>query len=245
MRANTYLIDEMFQLKFYGGVGTIGGNMIQVIAGKTSILLDLGKSYDIYDKFFGMGYRNYPLEMEDLILSSLLPRELIGNFFIDKREQKPKGESPVDAVFVSHGHLDHSWFIPLVREDVSVYMNRIAYLIYRSTMGKPRQGRSVVDRNVSGELPAFPNINLLTTKAKGLETLELDDLKIHYGPVDHSVPGAYAYALEREDNVLLYTGDFRLHGIFTEKAKSIFDILEDLRKDFKELILITEGTNWG
>ncbi len=235
----------MFKLRFYGGVGTIGGNMIQVTAGKNSVLLDLGKSYDIYDKFFGMGYRNYPMELEDLILSSLLPRELIGNLFIDKREQKAKGESPVNAVFISHAHLDHSWFIPLVREDIPVYMNRIAYLVYRATMGKPKQGRSVVDRNVAGGLPSFLNINLLTTKGKGLETIELDDLKIYYGPVDHSVPGAYAYALERENHLLLYTGDFRLHGIFTEKARSIFDVLEDFRRDFEELILITEGTNWG
>ncbi|RLE72484.1 MAG: hypothetical protein DRJ37_02720, partial [Thermoprotei archaeon] len=43
----------------------------------------------------------------------------------------------------------------------------------------------------------------------------------------------------------LYTGDFRLHGIFTEKAVSIFDVLEDARGDFEKLILITEGTNWG
>ncbi|GEM_PF-6406894 len=235
----------MFKLKFYGGAGTIGGNMVQVVAGGVSVLLDLGKSYDAYDRFFGMGYRNYPIEMEDLILSSLLPQELAGNFFMDKREQEPSGESPIETVFISHAHLDHSWFLPLVREDVSVYMNKVAYLVYKAALGRPKQGRSVVDRNIPSGLPEFSNVNLLTTKSKGMGRLELGELKVYYGPVDHSVPGAYAYALEHEGRLLLYTGDFRLHGVFTERARSFFDVLEDLRRDFEKFILVTEGTNWG
>ncbi|MCD6458912.1 MAG: MBL fold metallo-hydrolase [Thermoproteales archaeon] len=235
----------MLKIRFYGGAGTIGGNMIQVSIENTSILFDIGKSYDVYDRFFGMGYRNYPMEFEDLVISSLIPRELAGKFFIDKNVQKPVGSSPIDAVFVSHSHFDHSWYIPLVRDDVPIYMNKIAYTMYRSAVGKPRGGRSIVDKNVQGEIPSFPNVKTLTTENKSIRALNFDDFNVLYGPVDHSIPGAYAYALEYEDKLLLYTGDFRLHGMFSEKRKSFLDMIEDRRSDYREIILITEGTNWG
>ena len=57
-------------------------------------------------------------------------------------------------------------------------------------------------------------------------------------PVDHSIPGALAYAVETSAGWIVYTGDIRKHGLESEKTKQF---IENVKK-LKVKLLICEGT---
>ncbi|MCD6541328.1 ribonuclease J, partial [Candidatus Bipolaricaulota bacterium] len=60
-------------------------------------------------------------------------------------------------------------------------------------------------------------------------------------PVDHSIPGALAYALETDAGWVVYTGDLRLHG---ELREATLKFVEEARRLRPRLLLI-EGTRAG
>lgn len=57
-------------------------------------------------------------------------------------------------------------------------------------------------------------------------------------PVDHSIPGALAYAFETDEGWVVYTGDLRLHGKHGDTTREFAAVAREL----KPLVLITEGT---
>mgnify|MGYP000844144941 FL=1 len=58
-------------------------------------------------------------------------------------------------------------------------------------------------------------------------------------PVDHSIPGAMAYAVETSEGWIVYTGDLRLHGSKGNLTRAFFQEAAQLHP----LLLITEGTH--
>lgn len=82
----------------------------------------------------------------------------------------------------------------------------------------------------------------------GLETLpprlgarDVAGLPYREFPVDHSILGATAFALETGAGVVAYTGDIRMHGHAGETTRRFAEALADLRPR----ALITEGTHLG
>ncbi len=57
-------------------------------------------------------------------------------------------------------------------------------------------------------------------------------------PVDHSIPGALAYAVETSAGWIAYTGDIRKHGLESQKTKEFIEKVKEL----KVTLLICEGT---
>jgi len=66
-------------------------------------------------------------------------------------------------------------------------------------------------------------------------------LKYKAFPIDHSIPGARAYAVETERGWVVYTGDLRLHGRWGELTEEFVAAARELRP----YLLITEGTRAG
>lgn len=60
-------------------------------------------------------------------------------------------------------------------------------------------------------------------------------------PVDHSILGATAFAVETTSGVVAYTGDIRMHGRAGELTRRFAEALAELRPR----VLITEGTHLG
>ncbi|MGC9529775.1 MAG: MBL fold metallo-hydrolase RNA specificity domain-containing protein [Candidatus Bipolaricaulaceae bacterium] len=60
-------------------------------------------------------------------------------------------------------------------------------------------------------------------------------------PVDHSLPGALAYAVETDAGWVVYTGDLRLHGHHREDTVAFVEAARRLRP----AVLIIEGTRAG
>ncbi|MHB8947309.1 MAG: MBL fold metallo-hydrolase [Bacillota bacterium] len=67
------------------------------------------------------------------------------------------------------------------------------------------------------------------------------ELNIKWFPVDHSVPGAGAFAIETAEGWVVYTGDMRLHG----RGRAQTELFRDECAKLKPLVLVSEGTHPG
>jgi ribonuclease J len=68
--------------------------------------------------------------------------------------------------------------------------------------------------------------------------LPLGPFRVEAFPVDHSIPGAAAFAVETSEGLLVYTGDLRRHGRWRERTEAFLRALEG-REVF---LLVAEGT---
>ncbi len=75
----------------------------------------------------------------------------------------------------------------------------------------------------------------------GSSTNRVGSLPLRYFPVDHSIFGAIAFAVETSLGWVAYTGDLRLHG---RAARETENFIEKLRA-LKPYLLICEGTRAG
>lgn len=75
--------------------------------------------------------------------------------------------------------------------------------------------------------------------ACALSTLADSELNVRCYPVDHSIPGACAWAIETGSGWIVYSGDLRLHGKHPELTRSFVEQATRLRPR----ALIIEGTN--
>ena len=51
------------------------------------------------------------------------------------------------------------------------------------------------------------------------DKIRIDSLEIEPIHVDHSVPGAYGFVIHTSEGPIVYTGDFRMHGLHSERTK--------------------------
>lgn len=70
-------------------------------------------------------------------------------------------------------------------------------------------------------------------------SFRLGELNVRCWEVDHSIPGACAFAIETEVGWVVYTGDLRLHGKNSSKTQKFIEEASEL----KPFALITEGTH--
>lgn len=77
-------------------------------------------------------------------------------------------------------------------------------------------------------------------QAKGLEVAQsLGAFQLKHFPVDHSIFGATAFAVETSSGWVVYTGDIRLHGKRGHLSEKFIESAAQLRPT----VLICEGTN--
>ncbi len=213
---------------FLGGVREIGGNKILIEDGPERILFDFGPSFSPrYDEF----YLNYlkprsTSPVKDLLEFDLIPRvpglysrEALHG--ADLKHEAPK----IDAVFLTHAHFDHAGYLEFIDPDIPVYLGADTKVLLEAIEGSGTNGY--------GQHPW----KLLSPDAP----VELGNLEVVPHPVDHSIPGAYAYLVRTSSGTVAYTGDFRKHG---PRAELTERFLERTAKEQPE-VLITEGTRLG
>lgn len=225
---------------FQGGVNEIGGNKILIhdVDAGIKIYFDFGKSFSVSRKYYEFPF-TYPESIEELISIGAVP-ENPSIYTRFKKEDFRKGvkkeldrETDIDAVFVSHAHLDHYGHITLLNRRIPIYLGACAYNIIIG-------GKSLIYSRVSPELfYEGLEFNLFRTgdiiefnkRGRGIEIQP-----IH---VDHSVPGAYGFIARTSGGVVAYTGDFRIHGPHKEMT---YDFIRALEKEGVD-VLIVEGTH--
>lgn len=273
-------------LTFYGGVREIGGNRVLLEEGKTRLFLDFGTSFarraDFFEEYLnprpGTGLLD-PLEMgllpplEGVYRDDLAPPRMWERF----RTRPHYRRTEIEAVLLSHAHLDHCGYVSFLRTDIPIYSTAMTAFILKAMQdsggtdfekevcySNPRTSKEgylgtdskqpyqqrpfyFLDGSPESEAaasfwrssPAFKK-GLACTEPGG-PCQQIGSLALRYFPVDHSVFGATAFALETSAGWVAYTGDLRLHGGQGENTWRFADEMRSL----SPLALVCEGTRAG
>ncbi|MEM3752771.1 MAG: MBL fold metallo-hydrolase [Candidatus Bathyarchaeia archaeon] len=207
-------------LTFYGGVNEIGGNKILLKDGDVKVFFDFGMSFALRRQYYSPPLLS-PKSEKSLQELGVLPK-IDGVYKFDDKPPE------VDAIFISHGHMDHSAYLSFIKREIPVYCGETTRIILQA-FGEIR--KTDLEFNVEGI--GFKDFR--TGK-----TVNVDDgLKIEPIHVDHSVPGAYGFIIHTSSGTVVYTGDFRVHGTKPEMTR---DFVEKA-KEAEPVAVITEATN--
>lgn len=244
----------------FGGVGEIGGNKILLYDRKfdVKIFLDFGVSFNKMGQFFEFPF-DTPKNRQELLMTEAIPdacREpllcdanLYTTTFCDRRRKRDQwiecsraGHFPeadaelepgIDAVFVSHAHLDHFGRIATLNRKIPVYMGECAQHVVEARRDKEylRFHNNYFGLDVR---PFRHGDRIEVPGAGGTVVVE----PVHQ---DHSIPGAYCFFITTSVGVVLYTGDFRMHG-----NEEFFHGGADLRAKIEAVgdieVMLCEGT---
>jgi ribonuclease J len=206
-------------LRFYGGVGEIGGNKILVEDKGTRVMLDFGMSYADRRRFFVDPILS-PGDERDLLEFGILPN-------IKGIYEFEESEPSIDAVFLSHAHGDHWGYISFLKREIPIYCGETcAHILEAVAATKVRHFESDI-RGLRFE-----------TFRTGA-TIKIGFIEVTPCHVDHSIPGAYGFVVRTSQGNLAYTADFRVHGT---KPQLTGDFLK-LAASTDPEILVAEGTN--
>jgi len=276
----------------YGGAGEIGGNKILLEDGQVRLLLDFGTPFGRQERFFNEYLRPRTARgLLDLMCLELIP-PLEGIYGADlsppglwERFRQTglyrdlrRGDAPaINAVLVSHAHLDHNGDLSYLDPDIPVCTTRITAFVaramqisgqssfereltyvnprewddnegvLRSVRGAPYRARAHVF--LDGPLSTAANEWWQTSPAKKAllpatpVTLNgcMAGLQVRYWPVDHSVPGAAAFAIRTSSGWIGYTGDIRFHG---QQPAAMERFVQELAA-LQPVALLCEGTHLG
>jgi ribonuclease J len=213
------MVKNVTTLTFYGGVDEIGGNKILLQDGDTRVFFDFGMSFAMKKQFYSPPFLS-PKSEKSLQELGILP-QITGVYKFDP------SPAEIDAVFISHGHLDHSAYLSFIKREIPVYCGETTETILRALSQVRRADLEfgVADIDFRG---------FRTGKKIRVGSLEIEPFH-----VDHSVPGAYGFVIHTSNGAVVYTGDFRDHGAKPEMTR---DFVENA-KNAKPAAIITEATN--
>ena len=177
-------MNKDFSIKFFGGLGEIGGNQILVEADDTRIILDFGLNLSRYKEYFKRVFSE-PKNINEMIVAGLIPN-------LEELES-------IDACFISHAHADHWKSIPALADNTKVYTN--------SCTKKLIDAASINSRN---KINRYNHLRFEQFKTS--EIVKIKNIEVEIFSVDHSIPGANAFLIHTSSGTLAYSGDFRLHG---------------------------------
>lgn len=215
-------------LTLWGGVGTIGGTVIEVRHAVYRLVLDLGLPYTPGTGFFAGPVAPRPgAALRDLLAVGAAPavpgvyrRDLLRGVNLRPGPDYPPADT---AVLVSHLHLDHCALVDAVAPGIEVWMHADAVRLQLALrevgergVGTPRPYSAFDwgDRIAVGPLVATPL------------------------PVDHDVPGAAGFVVETPAGAVVYTGDLRAHGCHPEHVEAFVAAA----RAAQPVALVIEGT---
>lgn len=213
------MVKQETTLIFYGGVNEIGGNKIFLKDRDTQVFLDFGMSFARKKQFYSPPFLS-PKTEKSLQELGILPK-IEGVYKFDDKAPE------INAVFISHGHMDHSAYLSFMKREIPVHCGETTKIILQASS---EMRRADLEFNVEG-------INFKTFRTG--EKITLDNMEIIPVHVDHSIPGAYGFIIHTSSGSVVYTGDFRAHGA---KPQMTMDFVEKA-KDAEPTAVITEATN--
>ncbi|MFA6079683.1 MAG: MBL fold metallo-hydrolase [Candidatus Omnitrophota bacterium] len=203
------------KLIIHSGSNKIGGSCVELKTDTARILIDfgmplVGEAREPFDQRSLIGK-----SIEDLKTSKILP-DVKGLYKTEERS--------IDAILISHSHLDHYGLLNYAHPDIPVYMTAGANeLINVSNIFTPNR---------------IDHVNARIIKSG--KQFDIKDMAIMPYQVDHSAFDALAFLVESGGKRVFYSGDFRGHG----RKSALFDMMvEDPPKDIDCLVM--EGSMIG
>jgi len=176
------------RLIIHRGTKEIGGICIELRANKSRIIADLGIP-------LVSGGKDRPFDTK--ILEKKSVKQLLDLGILPAVDGLyAGGDSSVDAVLISHSHLDHYGLLRYIHPDIPIFLSEGAKeLIKISDIFTPNRIGRLNTRIVS---------NNKKVRVAGFEITPF--------LVDHSAFDALAYLIRGDKTMAFYSGDFRGHG---------------------------------
>jgi ribonuclease J len=245
----------MSSLTFYGGIGEVGGNKILLEDGGKRLWLDFGMSFTQASKYFAefLQPKKYNGVL-DFLEMDLLPRlSDMGGFYrqdyLAHSGIETWDQAAYDAVFLSHAHADHSFYIHFLRKEIPIFASEVTrqiltaventstsgltdFLTYKETF-KLRPKKTGGQMRVKGEeAKTARDFRVIEERAV------IGEVAIEALPVNHSIPGALGFIIHTSAGAVVYTGDLRFHGYGGELSTRFVERAAEI----KPIALICEGT---
>jgi len=205
-------------LTFFGGINEIGGNcvLLEDAGYDVKLIIDFGINFD---KYFNHFHGEDPFTLQELIKVRLIPKKsepklknLYSKHYLFNPSKKSRQQkvaecqhqtdppTDIDGVLISHPHRDHYYGLPLLNRNIPIYTGATTRKII---LAHYDSSRYQMDNFYEGlQWRVFRTGNVIEKKG----------MKITPVHVDHSIPGAYGFIFETSAGVIVYSGDFRMHG---------------------------------
>lgn len=201
------------QIIIYRGTHEIGGTLVELKSGKSRILIDAGYPLFLNNQPIGDVVSSYSYDR--LLEVGVLP-DIKGLYGWDM--------PALDAVIISHAHIDHYGLLHYIHPSIPVYLSKGT--------------RKIIDISALFLLSAQPPAG--TREFDMYKPFQIGDFRIMPFLMDHSAFDAAAFEISDKEKTIIYTGDFRGHG---RKAVCLDRFINKARKGADALL--TEGTMFG
>ena len=242
----------MTKITFHGGVNDIGGNKFLVEDKGTKIFMDFGMSFSAEKKFFSEFMKprtsNSLIDMFELgilpKIKGLYRRDYARHMEFDGYE-----ETEIDAVLLTHAHVDHCAYIPYLRDDIPIYCSEESRLIMQNfdETADTNQYLTLKERfqvypNAKGEISRATGDKVKIPRRievfKSFKPFNIDSIEVNPLPVDHSIPGVHGFILHTSDGSIGNTADLRFHGRRKDDTEKFVVECKNAELD----LLLCEGT---
>lgn len=239
------------KITFYGGVHEIGGNKFLVENKGTKIFLDFGMQMGKVNQYFAEFVNPRICNgMGDLFEFGLLPK-LKGLYRKDYAKHMGfdgNEDNDIDAIILSHAHVDHAAYIHYIRPDIPIYCSEGTKLIMQAFQDTGSSEEYItfkenfrIKKNKNGESSRckgdevkYPrNIKVLSNS-----NFQIDSIEVNTTPIDHSLPGVCGFIFHTSNGSIGYTADIRYHGRRTCDTEKFVENCSESEID----ILLCEGT---
>jgi len=199
-------------IRIYRGTNQIGGIVTGIRKDDHRILIDFGA--------------NLPGSKEKAMKDAEVVKRVFG---------ESSDTIKTSAVLFTHYHGDHVGLKEYIPDDTPMYVGRTAKEIMKAVAGRVDYMK---EKSGSADAPELPVIERMKPYWKAGTEKDFEGIRVKPLICDHSALDACMFVIEMNGKRILYTGDFRDHGIPGE------DTFEKMirEKVGKIDILITEGT---
>jgi ribonuclease J len=238
-------------ITFYGGVHEIGGNKFLVEDRGTKIFLDFGMQMGKVNQYFAEFVNPRICNgMGDLFEFGLLPR-LKGLYRKDYAKHMGFDgceDNDIDAVILSHAHVDHAAYIHYIRPDIPIYCSEGTKLIMQAFQDtgsseeyitfkenfRVKKNKKGDSSRCKGDEVKYPrNIKVLSNL-----NFQIDSIEVNTTRIDHSLPGVCGFIFHTSNGSIGYTADIRYHGRRALDTEKFVENCSESQID----ILLCEGT---
>ena len=175
----------MVAITIYRGTREIGGTLIEVSSTDSRILLDAG-----YPLFLN----GSPIEKDEALMP---PKRLLEIGVLPDIKGLYAWDAPsVDAVLISHAHLDHYGLLKYINPSIPVYISAGTERVIRLS-----QAFKLVDE-----------FEISTVGFEMYKPFQIGSFTVKPYLMDHSAFDAAGFEIHSEGKTIIYSGDFRGHG---------------------------------